>query len=70
MAQQEHLRVRHLTWEERDALQEGIPTIERALENRGPVDVNRDPSALTVLATFWRMFNSRIQVRRLVSLLV
>jgi len=49
MVQQEHLRVRHLTWEERDALQDGIPTIERALENRGPIDVNISPKVLCVL---------------------
>ena len=69
MAQLEHLRVRHLTLGEREALQEGIPTIERALDNRGQIDVNRDPSALAVLETFWQMFNSRIQVRRLIELI-
>ena len=67
MALLEHMKVRHLTWGEREALQEGIPTIEKALENRGEIDVNRDPSALAVLDTFWRTFNSRIQVRRLAT---
>ena len=65
MAQPQHLDVRQLTVEEREELENIVPTIEILLVNRGRIDINGDPAALNKTCDkFQRLFNARIQVQR------